>query len=64
MDEPAWTAGIPNSANPAIGPDAINLMSFAIFPISNAKFLNAPDAFAWTIFPDEFCVELDELVWY
>ncbi len=37
MDDPACTAGIPSSANPAIGPDAISLMSFASFPISSAK---------------------------
>jgi len=45
IDEPACTAGIPNSASPAIGPDAINLISFAIFPISIAKFRKALDAF-------------------
>ena len=46
MDDPACTAGIPSSANPAIGPDAISLMSFATLPNSIAKFFNADDAFA------------------
>ena len=46
IEEPACTAGIPISDNPAIGPDAINLISFDIFPSSIAKFFNADDALA------------------
>ena len=39
IDEPACTAGIVISDNPAIGPDAINLKSFDIFINSIAMFL-------------------------
>ena len=46
IEEPACTAGIPISDIPATGPDAINLMSFDIFPSSIAKFFNADDALA------------------
>ncbi len=43
IDEPACTAGIPISASPATGPEAISLMSFAILFSSTAKLRRAPD---------------------
>ncbi len=39
IDDPACTAGIEISDSPAIGPDAINLISFDIFINSIAIFL-------------------------
>jgi hypothetical protein len=44
IEEPACTAGISSSPNPATGPEAINLISFEIFPSSTAKFLRKDDA--------------------
>src|SRR5579875_1487310 len=45
MEEPAWTAGIPNSESPATGPDAINLISFENLPSSSARFLKVDETF-------------------
>src|SRR3989338_7809407 len=57
IDEPALTAGIPNSDNPAIGPDAINLMSFASLPISSAKLRNTHERFATAnLLCNEYCM--------
>jgi len=46
IEDPAWTAGIPSSDSPAIGPDAIYLISFEILLSSTEKFFNAEDMFA------------------
>src|ERR1051326_8929964 len=43
IEDPAWTAGINISARPAIGPEAINLVSFATFINSMAIFLSADE---------------------
>ena len=57
IDEPACTAGIPISDSPAIGPDAINLISFETLPNSIAKFFNADDAFATgNLLCNEYCI--------
>ena len=57
IDEPACTAGIPSSLRPAIGPDAINLISFETFPSSIAKFFNADDALVTgNLLCREYCI--------
>ena len=43
IEDPAWTAGINISARPAIGPEAINLVSFASFIDSIAMFLRVDE---------------------
>src|SRR5689334_16559979 len=57
MEEPACTAGIPISDNPATGPDAINLISFEILPSSTAKFLRVEDRLATAnLLCNEYCM--------
>ena len=45
IEEPACTAGIPISARPATGPEAISRMSFASLLISIAKFRRDDETF-------------------
>src|SRR2546421_7044579 len=57
IEEPACTAGMLISDKPATGPDAINLMSFEILPISTAKFLSVDDRFATAnLLCNEYCM--------
>src|ERR671917_1673214 len=46
IDEPAWTAGIRISANPAVGPEAIIRISFAILLRSTARLRRVDEQFA------------------
>ena len=48
IEDQAWTAGIPSSDSPALGPDAISLTSFAILLSSTENYYNAEDMFATT----------------